>query len=676
MTDQPNSTMPRQREIGIGIDLGTTKSTVAYLAEDGRPVMLCGADNRPLLVPTAVHFGRTVVVGEPAVELGAEEPDLYAEGFKREMGKPNFHRLIRQQGVPPEVLCAFVLQWLKRESERMLGPVEKAVITVPAYYNETRRKATQEAGRLAGLEVLGIINEPTAAAVAYAYQQRLQGQQQESPAETIMVYDFGGGTFDVSILRIEGRKFSTLATDGDIQLGGCDFDERLADYLAERFVEKHGIDPRGHAGSMHRLWKVAQDAKHRLTGSTKVTAVCTHAGLRVGVEVTRETFEELIDPLIERTLNTCTDVLQEARLDWGRIDRILLVGGSSRVPLVARRLEQSSGKRPVMPDAPELLVAQGAALHAACRSDRQWAGEDAGFDIVNVNAHSLGIEGVDPRTLEPINTILIPRNTTLPASAARKFVTRRDNQPNVAAKVLEGESENPRFCTPIGKCVVELEPDLPAGTEVEVSCHYRADGLIYVAARVLRTKSSADVELRRDRADVLEPLSVWQARLTLDEQPLPRHEPAAAAADLPDEPINASSSAEQLVRRLDYLHSQLGKRAALIALPTAVLPVQRVLHAATRELACVRRILDDLQAKLLRTTDKHEKRQLGVLLASAKAYHSQAQALAAHAQVVLGRECLGAEVCPPGGEPLRDEAVQVLDRLKPISRRFPRTENG
>jgi molecular chaperone DnaK len=653
--------------VAVGIDLGTSKSTVGYVAQDGRPVTLGGTNDRAALVPTAVYFGDQVLVGEAAVESGATSPDLYAEGFKREMGNPHFHRKIRQRGVPPEVLCGFVLRWLKREAERVLGTADKAVITVPAYYNETRRKATQEVGRLAGFEVLDIINEPTAAAIAYGYLTRLGSTARMPPDQTIMVYDLGGGTFDVSVLKIEGRKFSTLATDGDIQLGGRDFDERLVDFLAERFSAKHGADPRSDPRGMYRLWKVARDAKHELTSSAKVTAVCAHAGLRMGIEITREAFEQLIEPFVERTLDTCGDVLQEAHLGWNDIDQILLVGGSSRMPLIARRLQQVSGQAPTLPECPELLVAQGAALHAALRSDRELLAEEAAFDIINVNAHSLGIDGIDARTLEPINTILIPRNTPLPARAVRKFVTRRDNQANVGATVLEGESENPKFCTPIGKCIVQLKPGLPAGAEVEVSCHYRADGLIYVAARVPLTKSSAQVELRRDRIDTLEPLSVWETRLTTGQEPTTFAEAAVVIPELPDNPVDASASIDRLIVRLDFLYSQIGKQVAFAAVPAGVLPVQRTLHLAAREAAAVRRILDHLETRLARENDRQERRPFSVALARAKLQYQQAIALAAHAYIALGRECLAAGVCPPGGEAFGDEARQLCEKLKPLA---------
>jgi molecular chaperone DnaK len=384
----------------------------------------------------------------------------------------------------------------------------------------------------------------------------------------------------------------------------------------------------------------------------------------MNVEVTRAVFEGLIDHLIERTLDTCADVLQEAGLGWSGIGKILLVGGSSQLPRVAQRLEQISGKKPVMPPSPLMLVAQGAALHAAFRTDRERLADEAAFKIVNVNAHTLGISSFKPGSLEPINTVLIPRNTPLPTKGQHTFQTLRDNQRNVAATVLEGESEDPRFCTPIGKCTVQLEPGLPKGTDVEVSCHYKTDGLIYVAARIPATKESAQVELRREQNDELESLSVWQRWLTVGGAP-----DAAEGADVvvpepADEPVEDDASLEHLVRRLDFLHTQVGKRAADAVLTANVLPVQRALYAALREAFSLQQILDRLQARCARGGVPEENRELKMVIARTKTHYSQAVAFAAHARIALGRECLVAGIVPAGAEEFRAEAARLGEKLK------------
>ncbi len=656
-----NSAAPRSTPVGI--DLGTTMSTVAYVDASGELTVLQNSAGDPL-TPSALFFTDTeVVIGQEAVRRGVAAPDSYAESFKRQMGYPHFNRKIRDRNVPPEVLSAFVLEQLKDDAERVLGPVTDAVITVPAYYDERRRKATQEAGRLAGFNVLDIINEPTAAAVAHGYlAQRNAGPEQDSASQRVLVYDLGGGTFDVSVLQIDGRKFSTLATDGDVQLGGNDFDERLVDFLAEQFLAQHGTDPRSDPADMQRLWSVARETKHALTDDVKHTAVCTHAGLRMGIEVGREQFEELIELFIERTLNTCGDVIHDAKLTWQSIDRILLVGGCSRIPLVARRLRELTGLEPMLPEAPELLVARGSALHAAARGAHDLLDDAVAFDVVNVNSHSLGIAGTDMQTLQPINKVLIPRNTALPTRATFNFVTRRPDQRTVMAKLLEGESENPKFCTTIGKCVVRLDAGLPEGTEVEVSCQYEADGTIVVWAHVPMTRSAAKLEFRRDGFGELEPLAVWHGRLTSGKEPIAGPDgnmsapvPASTIPESPDESLSDSSDLAEVIRRLDELHTAVGKLGSHAAVPAAALPAQRLLHTTGSELAFAQQVLGSVQRAHTKATDRYERTQLASLVAQVRSHLSQAQTLSSHAQVVLGRECVEHGFCPAGAEPYLEE---------------------
>ena len=341
----------------IGIDLGTTMSVVASVGDDGRPITINDTDGS-FLVPSAVFFGDEVLVGQDALSCAVDQPDCFAECFKREMGSPYFHRTIRELMIPPEVLSAFVLERLRRIAERKCGTVRDAVISVPAYFDEKRRKMTQDAGRLAGLNVIGIINEPIAAAVAHAYDDLLKLASNGAAAKpkTILVYDLGGGTFDVSVLRFDNRKFVTLATDGDVALGGRDFDEQLVNYLADRFLRKHGTDPRSSASDHQRLWQVAQETKHRLSVNPSANAVVRHANLVLGIEITRSQFEDLIAPLIERTFITCEDVLQSVGMTWRSIDQILLVGGSSRLPIVRRKLSELAGRVVDSAGRPEELV--------------------------------------------------------------------------------------------------------------------------------------------------------------------------------------------------------------------------------------------------------------------------------------------------------------------------------
>ena len=285
--------LPAGKQPPVGIDLGTTYSLVAFLDATGRPTTVPNSWG-DLLTPSAVFCDDDdIVVGKEAVKNAALAPDRYAECFKRDMGGMSFRHKIRDLNVPPEVLSAFVLERLKKDAEQRLGPIREVVVTVPAFFDETRRKATQDAGRLAGLEVLDIINEPTAAAVAYGYHCGLLDSETKNAIspQQVLVYDLGGGTFDVTILRIEGTRFRALATDGDVLLGGKDFDERLVNHLAEKFLAAHGVDPRSDPQDATQLWLDAQEAKHSLSERSKTTVLCFHAGIRMRIEVTRDEFE-------------------------------------------------------------------------------------------------------------------------------------------------------------------------------------------------------------------------------------------------------------------------------------------------------------------------------------------------------------------------------------------------
>ncbi len=460
-TPQPST--PDGKQPPVGIDLGTTYSVLAYLDPTGRPVTVLNGQG-DLLTPSAVLCdGDDIVVGREAVRSSSLSPELYAECFKRDMGEASFRQKIRGNDVPPEVLSAFVLDRLKRDGEQRLGPISRVVITVPAFFDATRRKATQEAGRLAGLEVLDIINEPTAAAVAFGYNQgfldlsrpagTLAGTMypwsgSAAGRQRIMVYDLGGGTFDVTILEIEGTRFRALATDGDVRLGGKDFDQRLVEHLAEKFRAAQGVDPRSDPQDAAQLWIEAQEAKQALSERTKATVVCFHAGIRMRIEVTRTEFEEMIRDLVERTETTASLVVRKTGLEWSQIDRVLLIGGSSRIPMVRNVLAQISGKAPDCSQSPDEAVAHGAALYAGMLMGQSSA-EKPACELVNVNSHSLGVVGTDPKTREKLNVILIPKDTPLPCRVVRSFKTAKPDQRNVArGRRRRGESSPRRLYCP------------------------------------------------------------------------------------------------------------------------------------------------------------------------------------------------------------------------------------
>ncbi|MEX0817936.1 MAG: Hsp70 family protein, partial [Pirellulaceae bacterium] len=566
---QAHVTTARVKHPPIGIDLGTTYSVIAYLDESGRPVTL--ANNvGDLLTPSSVLVDRhEIIVGREATKASAAEPQAYAECFKRDVGTVVYRRDVRGVQVPPEVLNAFVLAQLKQDAERHLGPLQQAVITVPAFFDESRRKATQDAGRLAGWEVLDIINEPTAAALAYGHQHGfLHSPSPHLPVTSsptplrVLVYDLGGGTFDLTILEIDGHQFRAVATDGDVQLGGKDFDERLVDYMAEQFIRQHGADPRSDPQDAAQLWLDAQEIKHTLSQRATSHAVIFHAGVRLRLEVTRETFEDLTRDLLERTETTTSLIVKEAGLDRSQIDRVLLVGGSSRMPMVAEMLERVTGKPPDRSASPDEAIAHGAALYAGMLMNQAGDSTLATCKLINVNSHSLGVVGLNIKTRERLNVILIPKNTSLPHRATSLFSTARPNQRNVKVVVLEGESHRPEECITLGDCVVrDLPAGLAQGSKIEVTYSYAANGRITVSARVPETRQSAHVEIKRSNAHELEDLATWRARLLGD--------PGAALTGFDSqlaEPVNVSDHGSVL-RRLDALYIQIGRAAIEKTLP-------------------------------------------------------------------------------------------------------------
>jgi molecular chaperone DnaK len=498
----------------VGIDLGTTYSLVAHVDAQGRPCSIPNAAG-DLLTPSVVLFeeGNTVV-GKEALLASALEPDRVAECAKRDMGARVYRKKINGEYLPPEVISSLVLRSLKADAERKLGPVRRAVITVPAYFEETRRRATIDAGRLAGLEVLDIINEPTAAAIAYGYSLGFLDRSCTLPGDRplrVLVYDLGGGTFDVTIVEIQGQHFKALATDGDVCLGGKDWDEKLIEIAAGRFRHQFREDPRDNPVSLQELWLAAEAAKRTLTERQKAALFINHLGSRLKVEVTREEFEDATAPLLERTRLTAELVVRQAGLTWADLDRVLLVGGSTRMPMVLRMLEGLTGKAPDRSVSADEAVAHGAALYAGMLAPRQGPGEEPpGFTVTNVCSHSLGILGSDPQTGRKANKVLIPKNSPLPQTATKLFKTFKANQHSVVIKVLEGESEHPEVCTQIGVCTIrDLPPGLPAGWPIKVSYTYESNGRLHVTAKVKGHKASVTTDFERENSLPDEDLELW-----------------------------------------------------------------------------------------------------------------------------------------------------------------------
>ena len=648
----------RPKQPPVGIDLGTTYSVVAYLDSTGRPTTVVNSLG-DLLTPSAVAFEEDgVIVGKEAIKGSVFEPEVFADCFKRDMGRTNFRRQVRGHEVPPEVLNGFLLERLKQDAERRLGPIREVVITVPAFFDETRRKATQEAGRMAGLEVLDIINEPTAAAVAFGYYRSLvqntASAAQPAPVR-VVVYDLGGGTFDVTILEIAGNSFRTMATDGDVQLGGKDFDERLVNYVAEKFLEAHGIDPRSNPQDAAQLWLDVQEAKHALSERMKTMVVCFHGGIRMRVEVTRALFEELTRDLLERTESTTLLVLKQASLEWSEIDRLLLVGGSSRMPMVVETLRRLSGKDPDRSQSADEVVAHGAALYAGILMSDANSAARKQFSLVNVNSHSLGVVGIDPKTGRRVNSILIPKNTPLPCRKVRRFPTARANQTSVEITAVEGESQRPEHCIALGKCVIRGLQGLPQGTMVEVEYRYAANGRISISARVPSVRQSASLEIHHEQPRNLLDLDTWRKQLCSAKA-------GAAIVAGGDHGVVTPADRTAIIKRLDDLYVQAGRAAVRVPVPQQLEKCKLAALAADQEHNRTEAVLQRAEEACQGAVGQQEAARLTAEAVQARMAHQRAETNGKFAHLVFGRDCIGAGIIPPEIQPYLDE-IRRLQQL-------------
>ena len=491
----------------IGIDLGTTNSLVAYVDEaTGLPRVIPDSEGRPLLPSVVAFTPDGIVVGEAARRQLARRPADTVYSVKRLMGR-GFEdvkdearylpfRILPGDGLvrlavggrevtPPEVSAA-VLKALKERAERHFGePVDKAVVTVPAYFNDAQRQATKDAGRIAGLDVVRIVNEPTAASLAYGLQRLSEG--------VIAVYDLGGGTFDVSILKTKDGVFEVLATNGDTHLGGDDLDRVLALWLLEDIAVRHHaeldrdcVDLARDPEAMQELRLAAEAAKIRLSTEERTTLTIPFAGFTYRRDITRAELERLVEPLVTRTLGPARRALADAGLEPKDIDQVVLVGGSTRVPLVRRRVQELFGKTPHSQLNPDEVVALGAAVQAHIL-----AGGITTMLLLDVTPLSLGIE-----SLGGIVNVLIPRNTTIPTSAREMFTTSVDGQTLVDLHVVQGERELVKDCRSLGRFELRIDP-MPAGLpKIEVTFLIDANGILQVQAREQRSGKAASIEVK------------------------------------------------------------------------------------------------------------------------------------------------------------------------------------
>ncbi|MBP1465960.1 Hsp70 family protein [Candidatus Chloroploca sp. M-50] len=498
----------------VGVDLGTTFSAVA-LVRDGTPVILASDEER--IMPSVVGLGpdEQLLVGTPARNQYVLYPERTIRSIKRQMGQ-DIQVELGSRSYTPQQISALILREMKRVAESQLGtPVERAVITVPAYFSDAARQATREAGEIAGFTVERIINEPTAAALAY-------GLDRNDERQMVAVYDLGGGTFDVSIIELDSGVIEVRSSHGNTQLGGDDFDERLRDLLIERFVATHEVDVRQDTRAMARLLRVAEETKIELSSrpfvKVQVEYLMTVDGkaLHLETEIQRTEFEEVINDLIEGTIQSLDDALKDAQIRAEQLDKVLFVGGSTRIPLVWEMVRSHTGIEPAVAINPDEAVALGAAVQAAII-----AGEPLDAILVDVTSHSLGIEIADymmGQLVTDIYSVIIPRNTTVPTSRSEIYVAMHPTQTAINLKIYQGEHATASKNTLLGEFMFEdLRPEIPGEVpRITVQFDFDINGILHVSAvdRGSGKKINANVRAAHAR---LSPAEIAGARVGLEE---------------------------------------------------------------------------------------------------------------------------------------------------------------
>ncbi|HEX6447751.1 MAG TPA: Hsp70 family protein [Streptosporangiales bacterium] len=500
----------------LGIDLGTTFSAVAVVGADDRPTILRNREGENI-TPSVVLFSGgpggdpggggegTVLVGSTAARTAATMPDDCVRFVKRFMGDPHWS-FVDSHGTEyrPEEISAFILRRLADDAELALGTrVTDAVVTVPAYFDDARRKATLDAAEIAGLNALRLVNEPTAAAVAYGLDEVEHG--------TCLVYDLGGGTFDVTLMRIASGEFDVLATDGDRNLGGFDFDNELM-LRVNAYVQERGGPDLFDGGVLEAdLREKCELAKRTLTNVPRASVFVSAGGENHQIQITRAEFEELTASLLDRTETILESVLDAAGVGWDGVDHVLLVGGSTRMPMVRQMVERLSGRQPESGINPDEAVAYGAAivadLTAAERSGVERRVGSQPVSISDVTSQSLGVLAYDTAASRPVNVVVVPKNSSIPCRHEEHFVTLQDGQTEWLFEITEGDDPDPDYVVKLQETPISLPPGLPRGSEMKVTMSYDVDGVVHVAVTEVRTgRSVGELELDRplnlDRSDV------------------------------------------------------------------------------------------------------------------------------------------------------------------------------
>ena len=515
MADTPES----DRDRTVGIDLGTTLTKLAHIDQSGRPVIIPNAEGE-LLTPSIVAFTKTgVLVGRDARRESLSNPARAVLNIKRQMGNPKWRFKVDGETYTPESISALILRKVIQDAEVHIGPIRRAVITVPAYFDDARRKATEDAGGIAGIDVLDIVNEPTASALAY-------GLGEAGEDGVILVYDLGGGTFDVTVIEKRGNEFITLATDGDVELGGKDWDERLVNFLADRFRNEFDADPREDPQALAYLYVSAEEAKKTLSRRDWARVPVSYRGHWGNYDISRDAFESITEDLLAVTQLTTEMVLEEAGITWAGVRRVIPTGGSTRMPVVQRLLERMSGKG-VRTEVPvDESVAHGAAIHAAVcllgsgRRIHELSAEAAErlgkIKTADVAAHALGLIIKDVRTLQYRNDVLIPKNSRLPVSVTKTYQTAVAGQQKVILQVVQGDAPAPEANIIIGAAeVTDLPAGRPAGSLVKVTYSYDRKGRIHLKAEDQQTGTAITTEITRESGLKADQVAEEARRLSL-----------------------------------------------------------------------------------------------------------------------------------------------------------------